>query len=159
MTGTATFGSISTGTLRAADLIDTFSSELSALMPEDAASHVDLCANADAWLERNAEDGAESEPDHLENGDELVCDLIDALQEYAPAYGYFGAHPGDGADFGFWLSEDWQQDATDNGALEVEDTSDVPADYCGEVVHVNDHGNATLYLANNGALSEVWSIV
>jgi len=35
----------------------------------------------------------------------------------------------------------------------------VPADYCGEVLHVNDHGNATLYAAERGQLSEVWSVV
>ncbi len=36
---------------------------------------------------------------------ELVSDLIDALNEYAPEGMYFGTLEGDGADFGWWLIE------------------------------------------------------
>jgi hypothetical protein len=32
--------------------------------------------------------------------------LFDALNEYSPEGYYFGAHPGDGSDFGFWQSEE-----------------------------------------------------
>ncbi|MGH8674178.1 MAG: hypothetical protein ACREVG_07705, partial [Burkholderiales bacterium] len=46
------------------------------------------------------------------------------------------AFSGDGADFGYWL-----QDMTDFDGLRVNDTSEVPSDYSGEVLHVNDHGN------------------
>jgi hypothetical protein len=45
--------------------------------------------------------------------DELACQLLeeltDCLQELAPSGFYFGASEGDGACFGFWLSEDWQK--------------------------------------------------
>lgn len=85
--------------------------------------------------------------------------LFDALQEFAAPYFYFGAHPGDGCDYGFWLVEDVAQQVEDNGGLNVSDTSDVPADYSGEVLHVNDHGNPTLYHADKGHLTEIWSLV
>ena len=47
----------------------------------------------------------------------------------------------------------------DFDGLKVSDTGDVPADYSGEVLHINDHGNMTLYSAERGKLTEIWSIV
>lgn len=82
--------------------------------------------------------------------------LFDMLEEHAPAWMYFGSHPGDGSDYGFWVSENIEYDFD---GLEVDDTSDVPEDYSGEVLHVNDHGNMTLYACKRGKLTEVWSIV
>jgi hypothetical protein len=42
----------------------------------------------------------------------------------------------------------------------VDDTSKVPKGYAGEVLHVNDHGNVTLYRAfKNGSLHYVYAIV
>lgn len=147
------FGSISCGTMRPQDLIPVFSGELRALttglLPQDAADDIALCDAADDVTDFNGDDAAG-----------ILESLFDALDAYAPAYGYFGAHPGDGADYGFWLSEGWEQDARDDGALFVGDTSEVPAGYSGEVVHVNDHGNVTLYTCTKrGKLTEVWAVV
>lgn len=71
-------------------------------------------------------------------------------------YFYFGSHVDDGSDFGFWLSEFMIEEFE---GLKVEDTSQVSDSYTGEVLHVNDHGNITLYNAKKGKLTEVWSLV
>ena len=129
------------------DLIPAFSNELRALrgsLPKELHN-----------LARTFAAGKLNESD----SGELLVSLTNALSEFAPPYCYFGAHPGDGADFGFWLFEDFQQSARDDGALEVSDTSEVPEGYSGEVLHINDHGNATLYSAHKGKLTEVWSVV
>jgi hypothetical protein len=151
MTYKATIGSISTGTLLDEDLIEAFSGEL-ALLCGAQRYHRKLVDEADRMLDN-------ATPDDRETASELVNGLQDALNEYAPAYGYFGTHEGDGADFGFWLMPDFQQMMNFAGVLMVNDTSEIPADFQGEVLHVNDHGNATFYVADNGTLTEIWSIV
>ena len=37
---------------------------------------------------------------------EVIFALMDLLNDYAPDGLYFGAHEGDGSDFGFWAIED-----------------------------------------------------
>jgi hypothetical protein len=86
----------------------------------------------------------------------LVSDLFEALSEFAPPYGYFGAHPGDGADLGFWLDEFWEENFE---GMRVSDLSEIPDDYTGEALVINDHGNATLYAVANGQYREIWSVV
>lgn len=43
--------------------------------------------------------------------------------------------------------------------LVVSDTSEVPEDYDGMVLHINDHGNAELYQADFGVLKSIASRV
>lgn len=43
----------------------------------------------------------------LENEPWLIEDLFDKLNDIAPDGFYFGAHPGDGSDYGFWECEDY----------------------------------------------------
>jgi len=98
-------GSVSSGTLRAEDLIDAFSSTL-----ENAVQD-----NADAWCS----DAGRQERDRLlaivwdareaheyDDREDYVQELSEALDLFAPEGHYFGAHWGDGADFGFWPHED-----------------------------------------------------
>lgn len=143
-------GSISSGTMREEDLIPAFLSELQSQKP---------CKQAHKKLIREIEARMESENYYESEDEDSTFDLealFDALNEYAPPYFYFGAHPGDGADYGYWLTEGFVEEFD---GLKVNDTSEVPKGYRGEVLHVNDHGNVTLYVANRLGLHEVWGIV
>ena len=40
----------------------------------------------------------------------MLEELFDILNSYAPDGYYFGAHPGDGSDFGYWKMEDWHEE-------------------------------------------------
>ncbi len=143
-----TLGSICTGTLLATDLIPVLSRELRALRGSLPKELHNLVRAFNAGTLRTDSDI-----------EELCIHLQNALSQFAPPHCYFGARPGVQDDFGFWLFSDFQQSAREDGALEVSDTSEVPEDYCGEVLHINDHGNATLYNAHKGKLTEVWAVV
>lgn len=138
-------GSISAGTLKASDLIPAFSDELRRIR---GALPLEIYKGVRALP---------SDADGSEDASELVDELIAALNGHALPYTYFGTHPGDGADFGFWPEIDIARE--DEDVRKVSDTSEVPADYSGYVLHVNDHGNATLYVSACGGLSEVWAVV
>lgn len=87
-------------------------------------------------------------------------DLWDALNEHAAPYCYFGAHEGDGADYGFWVSFDSLEDDVRYGeVLKVDDTSEVDEDYRGYIMLVSDHGNVTLLSRSDQGDEEVWSCV
>jgi len=47
----------------------------------------------------------------------------------------------------------------DKTLLAVDDISEIPEDYTGLVIHVNERGNRTLHQCDNGILTEIWSIV
>lgn len=149
----APFGSVSTNTLRPEDLLPAFASELeyhvkrneAALGEQETSRLLNLVREAETVEDYASEDTAD------------ILDMLEAeLQTFAPPYAYFGAHPDDGADFGYWLTPEFDENFD---GLRVNDTSEVPADYSGEVVHVNDHGNMTLYSAHHGELREIWGLV
>ncbi len=86
--------------------------------------------------------------------------LFEALDSYSPPYFYFGAHPGDGSDYGWWLPEGFAEEfESDGNGVKVGDLADVPKGYRGEVLLVNDHGNVTLYSYGRGKAREVWAVV
>lgn len=88
--------SISTGTVNPEDLIPTFIEAVKNLYGGDT-----------RWL-LEIEKYIEDHPDYYESeeSDFDLGELFDTLNELAPEGYYFGAHPGDGADFGFWKIED-----------------------------------------------------
>ena len=131
-------GSISHGTLRSVDLLETFADELNRCSA-DHALVIEARTMLDAWDDNEPEEASE-----------LIGELQDALQEYAPPYCYFGAHEGDGSDFGFWPD----MYAIDDLPKFNDCTPDeLPDD---DFVVVNDHGNVTLY---NRDGQEIWAIV
>ena len=91
-------GSISTGTLRPQDLLETFAATLNQLDKANPliAKALDSIANGD-WDNWDVED-----LDVKVAAYELVNELADAIQEHCPPFVQFGAHEGDGSDFGFW---------------------------------------------------------
>ena len=153
-------GSISSGTMRPEDLIPTFAAELHHVcisrrdIPAKIRSkHYILFRVITGRLTNDSEnyfdtDGSDAEAD--------LDALFDALQEYAGPYFYFGAHPGNGSDYGYWLGESF---ADDFDGLKVSDLSEVPSSYRGEVLLVNDHGNISLYVKSARKLREIWSVV
>jgi len=141
--------SISSGTMRTEDLIPCFVSELQRQKPLRR-EHKRLAREINSRIEEENYFSSEDAGFDLE-------ELTEALQEYAPSYFYFGAHPGDGADYGYWLDESFQDDSE---GIKVSDLSEIPADYFGEVLVINDHGNMSLYLkSRNRKTVELWAIV
>ena len=153
-------GTVSHATMRAEDLIPCFANELidmaknrmmGNVTPEDRREHI---KEARAILARAEQPG-------YYTGDDCSYDLneylFDVLGEYAGPYFYFGSHPGDGSDYGFWLSDDFQHDFD---GLTVDDMGKVPDDYAGEILYINDHGNTSLYVkARTQEPREIWAIV
>lgn len=103
-------GSVSTGTLRTQDLLRSFADELAYYRPRGnarlirEARAVADCVEQDKPLPRLFGDitGMSAE----EMGSEIISEISDKLNEIAPDYVWFGAHEGNGADFGFWPVHD-----------------------------------------------------
>ena len=101
----ATRGSISHGTLRTQDLLRACADCLESLAGDvpDPVMGSGLVSDAREWAERiGAEDPT---PQDQDTAYEILCDISDKLQDFAPDGCYFGMHPGDGSDLGFWESE------------------------------------------------------
>jgi len=148
----AEMGSVSSGTMRPEDLIPAFVDTLRFL----------ACANnnkADKkWIleiEKRMNNDRYYETEDCEYDLEELFDLLGA---YALPYFYFGSHPGDGADYGFWLLDGFEYNFE---GKKVSDLSEVnKEDWNQEILLVNDHGNTTLYSCNEcGKLTEIWSVV
>lgn len=159
----AQIGSIISGTMEEEDLIPTFMDELECLDPKAAKRIEENPENAPYFSE--GEDDVYTEDEYRDCMHWLIDELFEVLDEYAPPFCYFGAHPGDGADYGFWPSEEAFHDAIyDEEILVTEDYKseiqfeDVkfPLDRYDYCLHVSDHGNMTLYSKNG---NEIWSTV
>lgn len=153
----ASLGSAMTGTVRAEDLIPAFASLLEwHTRTQRGDSQSALLTTARNWI-----DETEADRDD-EAGSEIVEELIEALGEYAAPFCYFGAHRGDGADFGFWFDHEYFDEACRNGdCAKFDDASEVTAKAIGDasyVAIVSDHGNVSIYTPRI-ELDEVFAIV
>jgi hypothetical protein len=90
------------GTLNPVDLIPTFINTLWKLNPDICKGFMGREENREVMNDfaNSVEGWAETE-----NAQWLLEDITSLLHDEAPEGMYFGAHPGDGSDFGFWEYE------------------------------------------------------
>lgn len=165
-----TFGTVIHGTLRNEDLLPAFLSVLERL---DGPAHIRFMAEL-------YNDRGEYRANWGEFGSQDVDDVQDAINNAIDLpFVTFGAHQGDGSDFGFWVEMGAMEDAIQYGEiaqipagvswftvdgqvyyqpdpisprLEPAEGGDSP----NYVLAVNDHGNCTLYDMDG---EEIWSVV
>lgn len=98
--------SLSHATMRPEDLIPTFMFFLEEHNPKVAAQ-LTSSYSGEGWPYSQAGLAfGEFDDTQTELSEYLLDDLFNALNNIAPEGTYFGAHPGDGADYGFWTVED-----------------------------------------------------
>jgi len=91
---------------------------------------------------------------------EFANELEDEIDDYmnanfAVSYAYWGRS--EQGDWGLWPC---LESARDDVEFISSRENEYPAsDYAGEWLHVNDHGNVTLYVRENGQDSQIWSLV
>jgi hypothetical protein len=124
-----TLGSVSTGTLRTQDLLPAFANALADL---EGNRNRPLIVAADGEIDYESE-----------RASFLLGDMQDALEVSCPPFVFFGAHPGDGADFGFWPDMEAMEAAEfddsaykDDGMMWIESSQ--------VWIHQDDHGNITV---------------
>lgn len=170
-------GSVISGTMRPEELIPAFYGELyydaknkscGDVSAKERKAHLKLVLEAEEYLERyqDADMTFERKPScifsdthrntpNAETLSEYVDQLADALEAYAGPYFYFGSHPGDGSDYGFWLSDGFFEEFD---GPKVADSSELPKGYRGEYLIVSDHGNLTLCVKSARTDRVVWAV-
>ena len=102
---TAQLGTVIAGTLLPEALLVAFGDELERHI-EDTRTDQQKSHTQLVWLTRELYPNGKVLWGDEEAATEQMQELMDALQEYAPDHAYFGTHPSDGADFGFWQNDD-----------------------------------------------------
>ena len=172
MGNTAEVGTIIHGTLRSSDLIVAFLEELDRLDPACAAEIRNAHPDEVSWALR--ESARPVQGDEPEAATWLLEDLFNALDDLAPTGCHFGAHEGDGSDFGFWFhgpaDDDYIISDTRGGyaigtELSLVGTADTftealrvirakmdRTNYSPDVWYVNERGNTDLLDATTGEI-------
>jgi hypothetical protein len=134
---TGEIGTVSQATMRTGDLIESFMAELDRLWPEKAQELREDTELVPMWAYMRTPEYTDGIGDGwLQDAPAQVADLavmflnedlFDLLNECAPPRAYFGPHPGDGCDYGFWYAcEDCEYRSWN--LSEEDDTEDCP--YC-----------------------------
>jgi hypothetical protein len=151
----AHIGSISHGTMRTEDLLPLFARVLGTFARKNRLSGLYRSLLRDARRIQRSGEWSSGDAIHV------LDELFEALDDYAPMYCHFGAPEGDGSDYGFWPLdiEDIQRLVAENHGIVVSDLSEVPPRFSGEILLINDHGSASLYILARKKLKLIWSIV
>lgn len=96
-------GTVSHGTLRTCDLIPAFLDALREVAPD---AYAQVVCTPFSVIPSDASGDNSHEFWESDDAQSLLESLFDTLNEYAPEGYYFGAHLGDGSDFGFWECDD-----------------------------------------------------
>lgn len=112
-------GTVSSGTMLPSDLIPAFMGTLETYAPELAA---ELVAG---YPELDGMDA--DELDASEEANWIIEALYQALDSIAPDGAYFGSHPGDGSDYGFWTVEGDEIEECECDAQTVHECDCTPA--------------------------------
>ena len=108
-------GSVSHGTLRTCDLVAAFILFLEG-EGMDPQADADISVPDEAWGDDASAFWDSEEADFL-----LHEDLFPAMDALAPEGVYFGSHEGDGADFGYWEEQWWDEQSAEEEALAQEE--------------------------------------
>ena len=110
------------------------------------------------WQDEDASRILETE-DLSEHDSEILAEVVDSAIDYLNTledrpFMYWGFEDGN---FGLWVNVDGARE--DCGFVSSRKQEYPEDDYQGEWLHVSDHGNATLYVRENGKDREIWSVV
>ena len=149
-------GSISHGTLLESDLIEAMADELDRI--KELLGFSSEAKETVGYIDELLGDWERGEYEDDETY--LLERLFDLLGEFAPAGTYFGSHPGDGSDIGFWPDFDSLEYDEDVARLSDPADMDSVGDGASAAWVVNDHGNGSYYIRDeDGAFRLVWSVV
>jgi hypothetical protein len=99
-------GTVSHGTLRTQDLLRSFADELNRVLPFNGSVRAEEAREYAIIL-----DSITVTDTDIEAAQYALEDMFDQLNTIANREGfYFGAHPGDGSDFGYWALETAEED-------------------------------------------------
>ena len=101
-------GTVSHGTMRPQDVLPVFLGILEEYWPDKANKIIEFYSYDWEWPSADKSlVFSDPLPDYLQDAAMYLWEeLADALNEIAPEGHYFGAHIGDGCDYGFWLVDD-----------------------------------------------------